>query len=254
MFSNMSFKFGSFSTIHSSSTAKKKSFYSSLIEEKGGLLMDSSNTSAEKTSYFVVLDDDTENIQQNDNDDIDKSDNSSGNNNTIIINYHWIAACVTANCLVPVQKYLLASSGRPYFIYELNTVSKSSLDHNNCADKVKPLAMHHDLTGSTNQPPDNNLLDIYLQILVQKQSQSLSRPTNVSHSLEGIAGIRGRVFSLSGFPKRRTSNDNLLPDKGELELGIRLAGGRVGTTSHVLERKHLLRLIQLLFFLHYYPR
>ena len=252
MFSNMSFKFGSFSTIHSSSTAKKKSFYSSLIEEKGGLLMDSSNASAEKTSYFVVLDDDTENIQQNDNDDIDNS--SSGNNNTIIINYHWIAACVTASCLVPVQKYLVAPSGRPYFIYELNTVSKSTLEHNNCAGRIKPLAMPHDVPGSTNQPPDNSLLDIYLQILVQKQSQSLSRPTNDSHSLEGIAGIRGCVFSLSGFPKRRTHNDNLLPDKGELELGIRLAGGRVGTTSHVKERKHILHLIQPLIFLYYYPR
>jgi hypothetical protein len=94
--------------------------------------------------------------------------------------------------------------------------------------------MNHDVTGSTNQPSDNNLLDIYLQILAQKQCQSSSRPiTNDLHSIEGIAGIRGCVFSLSGFPKRRTNNDSLMPDKGELELGIRLAGGRVGTISHV---------------------
>ena len=244
MFSNMSFKFGCLAGT-SSSSAKIKSFYSALVEEKGGnLLIDSSNTSAEKTKYYVVIDDDIENVNHNNNiddilnDDSNHTNNHTNNsntdtNNTIIVSYHWIAACITANCLVPVHKYVVAQSSLPQFIYEMKPVSKGSLGQNDNNDMVKPLSlsMPNDLIGSTNQPPENSSLYVYLQILAQKQPNTLSGSAN--DLIEGIAGIRGCVFSLSGFSKRRTNNDHsLVPDKRELELGIRLAGGRVGRARH----------------------
>ena len=251
MFSNMSFKFGSYSSTRSSSCAKMKSFYSSLVEEKGGLLVDSSNISAEKTNYYVVLDDDVENTNHNNVDDNDNNhtnnhtndsnNNNSDINNIIIISRHWIADCVTANGLVPVQKYLVAPpSGRPQFIYEMKTVSKSFLDQDDDSpnsDMIQSFSIPSDLSGSTNPPPpEDSSLDIYLQILAQKRSMFLNRPAN--DLIEGIAGIRGCVFSLSGFPKRRISSDSLVPDKGELEQGIRLAGGRVGKGSYYVKESY----------------